>query len=89
MIDKITAYESLRLSWNKSIEELGNMIPSNNGHTSIFMYPYNYKFNKNSKTVIENLTSAGWVYHKKNSDDFHKVEIPSNPCTSAHDAIAK
>ena len=74
MIDKITAYESLRLSWNKSIEELGNMIPSNNGHTSIFMYPYNYKFNKNSKTVIENLTSAGWVYHKKDSDDFHKVE---------------
>ena len=74
MIDKITAYESLRLSWNKSIEELGNMIPSNNGHTSIFMYPYNYKFNKNSKTVIENLTRAGWVYHKKDSDDFHKVE---------------
>ncbi len=72
MIDKITDYENLRLSWYESIKQLGNMKPSNNGHTSIFMYPYRYRFNKNSKTTIEALTNDGWLYHN-NSDDFHKV----------------
>lgn len=72
MIDKITDYENLRLSWYESIKQLGNMKPSDNGHTSIFMYPYKYRFNKNSKTTIEALTNDGWLYHN-NSDDFHKV----------------
>ena len=72
MIDKITDYENLRLSWYESIKQLGNMKPSNNGHTSIFMYPYRYRFNKNSKTTIEALINDGWLYHN-NSDDFHKV----------------
>ena len=72
MIDKITDYENLRLSWYESIKQLGNMKPSDNGHTSIFMYPYKYRFNKNSKTTIEALTNDGWLYHN-NLDDFHKV----------------
>lgn len=73
MIEKIEQYEKLRSSWDDSIKQLGNMRASNGGHTSIFMYPYNYKFNKNFKTCIESLKNNGWVHHKNDSDDFRKV----------------
>lgn len=73
MIEKIEQYEKLRSSWDDSIRELGTKKASNGGHTSVFMYPYNYKFNKNFKSVIESLKKSGWIYHKDNLDDFHKV----------------
>lgn len=73
MIDKIKQYEKLRSSWDESIKQLGSIKPSNGGHTSVFMYPYNYKFNKNSKACIESLKNSGWIYHKDNVDDFRKV----------------
>lgn len=73
MIEKIEQHEKLRASWDQSIEQFGSMKPSPRGHTSVFMYPYNYKFNKNFKVCIESLKSSGWIYHKDNSDDFHKV----------------
>lgn len=73
MIEKIEQYEKLRSSWDDSIRELGTKKASNGGHTSVFMYPYNYKFNKNSKSVIESLKKSGWIYHKENLDDFRKV----------------
>ena len=65
MIDKIKQYEKLRSSWDESIKQLGSIKPSNGGHTSVFMYPYNYKFNKNSKACIESLKNSGWIYHKE------------------------
>lgn len=73
MIEKIEQYEKLRSSWDDSIKHLGNMIASNGGHTSVFMYPYNYKFHKNSKSAIESLKKSGWTHHTNNSEDFRKV----------------
>ncbi|KLE11420.1 hypothetical protein AF80_01590 [Aliarcobacter butzleri L355] len=73
MIEKIEQYEKLRLSWNDSIKQFGSMKASSGGHTSIFMYPYNYKFYKNSKSAIETLQKNEWVYHKNDSNDFRKV----------------
>ena len=78
MIDKIDQYEKLKFSWDNSIKELGNMNPSNGGHTSIFMYPYNYKFKKNSKIAIESLKNNGWIYQKDNTSDFRKVSKLTN-----------
>lgn len=73
MIDKIEQYEKLRLSWDESIKQLGSMNPSNGGHTSVFMYPYKYKFKKNFKITIESLKKNGWFYQKDNKGDFRKV----------------
>lgn len=73
MIEKIEQYEKLRSSWNDSIKQFGSMKASSGGHTSIFMYPYNYKFLKNSKSAIESLQKNEWVHHKNDSNDFRKV----------------
>lgn len=73
MIEKIEQYEKFRSSWDDSIKQLGNIRASNGGHTSVFMYPYNYKFHKNSKSAIESLKKSGWTHHTNNSEDFRKV----------------
>lgn len=73
MIEKIKYYENLKYSWDKSINELGAIRVSSNGHTSIFLYPYNYYFIKNIKNSIKSLENRGWIYHKNNTHDFHKV----------------
>jgi hypothetical protein len=73
MIEKIKYYENLKSSWDDSIKQLGMTNPTSNGHTSIFLYSYNYYFMKNIKNVIKSLENIGWVYHKSNLNDFHKA----------------
>jgi len=72
MTKKIEEYNNLRLSWDESIKELGRMKASKGGHTSIFMYPFNYKFSMSTKAVIKALKNSEWIHHKDDSSDFHK-----------------
>lgn len=72
-MDKISIYRELKNSWNKSIKLLGETKPSDGGHTSIFLYPYNCKIIKNNNYFVNALKKNGWIYQTKEISDFHKI----------------
>jgi hypothetical protein len=73
MIENIELFNTLKTSWDESVSQLGGLKPSKNGHTSIFLYPYNYSFLKKGKNWIESLENRGWIYQQDRSFDFHNA----------------
>jgi len=66
-MDSITKYASLKDIWDTSVSNIGETFPSENGHTSIFIYTHKYKLQKNKVKTIESFTKDKWTYENTNN----------------------
>lgn len=73
MDNKILVQHELKHTWDDAINKLGEKKPSNNGHTSIFLYPFQFVLKKKNKYFSDSLKSNHWIAQNENKSDFHNI----------------